>query len=70
MIQLTRARWCLDRVPTVGPDEARRSIQTAQDICNEVGRSLAELRLSPEISSEVEVNLDELRARLRATEVI
>ena len=66
MIQLTRARWCLDRVPTVEPDAGRRNIQTAQDICDEVGRSLAALRVSPEIYTEVERILDELRARLRA----
>ena len=65
-IQLTRALWCLDRVPTVEPDAGRRNIQTAHDICDEVGRSFASLRVSPEMYTEVERTLDELRARLRA----
>ncbi len=66
MTQLTTARWCLDRVPTVGPEASRRQIQRARDIYEEVARSLAMLRAGPESFSQVQRALEELRARLRA----
>ena len=68
MTQLTRARWCLDRVPTLGPEEGRRSIQTAQEICEEVARSLAALPAGGEVYTEVQMILDEVRARIRSVD--
>ncbi len=70
MTRLTTARWYLDRVPSLDADESRRSIQQARDICDEVRRRLAALGVSPDRYNEAQMTLDELRARLRATQEI
>jgi len=68
LIQLTTARWHLDRVPSLDAEEARHNIGRAREICDEVGRCFMTMHVGNEAHPQLVTMLDDLRARLAAVD--